>query len=59
MKGARKREKTTPSPQKVKEEPLSIAGSGLGAETALAKLKQIERIKSRLRPNTRDGPSST
>jgi hypothetical protein len=57
MKGSRKSDKPVPSSKKVKEEQLSVAGSGRGADTALAKLKQIERIKSRLRP--RDGPSST
>jgi hypothetical protein len=59
MKGARKREKPAPSLPKVKEDVVPMTGSGQGAETALAKLQQIERIRSRLRPNTRDGPSST
>lgn len=58
MRGARRRDKPTPSQQRVKEEELPTTGSGRGAETALAKLKQIERIRSRLRPTNRDGPSS-
>ena len=59
MKGARKPDKPDRSREWVNLDELLKPGSGQGSESALAKLKQIERIRARLRPKTKEGPSSS